>query len=101
MWLKRAGRYFPYLEKRLAEEGLPDDLKYLALAESALITGIRSSKGAVGLWQLMPRTGRAYGLRKDRMIDERLDFERATDASLKYFKNFRDECASWKLVMAA
>jgi membrane-bound lytic murein transglycosylase D len=101
LWLKRAGRYFPYLEKRLAEEGLPDDLKYLAVAESALIAGIRSSKGAVGLWQLMPRTGRAYGLRKDRMIDERLDFERATGASLKYIKNLRDEFVSWKLVMAA
>ena len=101
LWLKRAGRYFPYLEKRLAEEGLPDDLKYLAVAESALITGIRSSKGAVGLWQLMPRTGREYGLRKNHLIDERLDFERATDASLKYIKDLRDEFVSWKLVLAA
>jgi membrane-bound lytic murein transglycosylase D len=101
LWLKRAGRYFPYLEKKLAEQGLPDDLKYLAVAESALITGIRSSKGAMGLWQLMAATGREYGLRKNQMIDERLDLERATDAALDYFKHLRDTFASWTLVLAA
>ena len=101
LWLKRAGRYFPYLEKRLAEEGLPDDLKYLAVAESALITGIRSSKGAVGLWQLMAPTAREYGLRKNQMIDERLDFERATDAALDYIKNLRNTFDSWALALAA
>ena len=101
LWLKRAGRYFPYLEKKLAEEGLPDDLKYLAVAESALITGIRSSKGAVGLWQLMASTGREYGLRRNQMIDERLDFERATDAALNYLKHLRDTFPSWTMVLAA
>ncbi|UCG20006.1 MAG: transglycosylase SLT domain-containing protein [Deltaproteobacteria bacterium] len=101
LWLKRAGRYFPYLEKKLAEEGLPEDLKYLAVAESALITGIRSSKGAVGLWQLMAPTGREYGLRKNQMIDERLDFERATEAALNYIKNLRNTFANWALVLAA
>jgi LysM repeat protein len=101
LWLKRAGRYFPYLEKKLAEEGLPDDLKYLAVAESALITGIRSSKGAVGLWQLMAPTAREYGLRKNHMIDERLDFARATDAALKYIKDLRDTFPNWALVLAA
>jgi len=101
LWFKRAGRYFPYLEKELAEEGLPEDLKYLAVAESALITGIRSSKGAVGLWQLMAPTGREYGLRKSQMIDERLDFERATDAALNYIKHLRDTFGSWTMVLAA
>jgi hypothetical protein len=101
LWLKRAERYFPYLEKRLAQEGLPEDLKYLAVAESALITTIRSSKGAAGLWQLMAPTARQYGLRKNRMIDERLDFERATDAALSYIKHLDDTFASWTLVLAA
>jgi peptidoglycan lytic transglycosylase D len=101
LWLKRAGRYFPYIEQKLAEEGLPDDLKYLAVAESALLTTIRSSKGASGLWQLMARTGRYYGLRKNRLIDERLDFERATDAALTYIKHLRNTFDSWALVLAA
>jgi len=101
LWLKRAGRYFPYIEKRLAEEGLPDDLKYLAVAESALLATIRSSKGASGLWQLMARTGRHYGLRKNRLIDERLDYERATDAALNHIKHLRDSFDSWTLVLAA
>ena len=101
LWLKRTGRYFPYIEQRLAEEGLPGDLKYLAVAESALLPTIRSNKGASGLWQLMPRTGRHYGLRKNRLIDERLDFERATDAALNYIKHLRDSFDSWSLVLAA
>ena len=101
LWLKRAGRYFPCLENKLAEEGLPDDLKYLAVAESALITGIRSSKGAVGMWQLMAPTAREHGLRKNRLIDERLDFELATDAALNYIKHLQDTFSSWTLVLAA
>ena len=47
LWLKRSGRYFPYIEKKLAEAGMPKDLKYLAVAESSLLTGIRSRKGAL------------------------------------------------------
>lgn len=101
LWLKRAGRYFPYIEKKLAEEGMPDDLKYLAVVESALLTSIRSSKGAAGLWQLIARTARQLGLRKNRMIDERLDFERSTEAALSYIKNLRDTFDTWALVLAA
>jgi len=101
MWLKRVGRYFPYIEKRLREEGLPDDLKYLAVAESSLILGIRSPKGALGTWQFMPATGRQHGLRKDRSIDERKDFERATDAALRYLKELHEMFQSWHLAMAA
>lgn len=101
LYLKRSGRYFPYIEQKLAEEGLPDDLKYLAVAESALLTTISSNKGASGLWQLMPRTGRYYGLRKNRLLDERLDFERATDAALTYLKHLRNTFDSWALALAA
>ena len=101
LYLKRSGRYFPYIEQKLAEEGLPDDLKYLAVAESALITTISSNKGASGLWQLMARTGRHYGLRKNRLLDERLDFEQATDAALTYIKHLRNTFDSWALALAA
>jgi membrane-bound lytic murein transglycosylase D len=101
LYLKRSGRYFPYIEQKLAEEGLPDDLKYLAVAESALLTTISSSKGASGLWQLMARTGRHYGLRKNRLLDERLDFERATDAALTHLKHLRNTFDSWALALAA
>ncbi len=101
MWLKRVGRYFPYIEKRLKEEGLPDDLKYLAVAESALIMDIRSSMGAMGPWQFMPGTAREAGLRYDNMIDERRDFEQATTAALKYLKRLRKMFGNWALTMAA
>jgi len=101
MWLKRAGRYFPYIEKKLAEADMPDDLKYVAVAESALITDIKSRKRAVGLWQFMSRTAGRYGLRKNRLIDERLDFERSTEAAIKYLQRLHSEFSSWTLALAA
>ncbi|MDH3803661.1 MAG: lytic transglycosylase domain-containing protein, partial [Deltaproteobacteria bacterium] len=101
LWLKRAGRYFPYIEEKLAEAEMPDDLKYVAVAESALITTIRSSKRAAGLWQFMARTGRRYGLRKNRMLDERLDFERSTEAAITYLTQLHDTFDNWTLALAA
>ncbi|UCG19621.1 MAG: transglycosylase SLT domain-containing protein [Deltaproteobacteria bacterium] len=101
MWLKRAGRYFPYIEEKLAEAGVPGDLKYVAVAESALITDIKSSKRAVGLWQFLSRTARRYGLRKNRLIDERLDFERSTEAAIRYLKRLHSEFGNWTLALAA
>ena len=101
LWIKRAGRYFPYIEKKLAEAQMPDDIKYLALAESALIGYVRSHAGAKGYWQFMTRTARRNGLRKDRMVDERLSFERSTQAALKYLKNLKELLGSWTLAMAA
>ena len=101
MWIKRAGRFLQYIEKKLAEERMPDDLKYLAIAESSLITHIRSRKGAVGTWQFMPHTARRNGLRKDRVMDERLDFERSTEAALRYLKRLKEMFGAWTLAMAA
>ncbi|MFC1823033.1 transglycosylase SLT domain-containing protein [Thermodesulfobacteriota bacterium] len=101
MWLKRAGRYFPYIEEKLEEARMPQDLKYLAVAESSLIVHIRSSKGAMGTWQFMPYTGRKNGLRKDRLIDQRRDFERSTRAALAFLKSLKDHFGSWTLAMAA
>ena len=101
MWLKRAGRYFPYIEEKLAEADMPDDLKYVAVAESALITDIKSRKRAVGLWQFMSSTARRYGLRKNQLIDERLDFERSTEAAIKYLKRLHSEFDNWTLALSA
>ena len=101
LWLKRAGRYFPHIEKKLAEGDMPEDLKYLAVAESSLLTYVGSIKGAKGTWQLMPQTARRNGLRKDRVLDERLNFEESTEAALKYLRELKDEFGTWTLAMAA
>ncbi len=101
MWLKRGARYFPYITRQLKEAGMPEDLKYLAVAESALLRGVRSPAGAVGAWQFMPFTARRYGLRVDRWIDERRNFGKSTAAALAYLRWLHDEFGSWTLAMAA
>lgn len=101
MYLKRAGRYFPYIEKKLHDKGMPDDLKYLAVAESALLTYSRSKKGAKGPWQFMTLAARSNGLRRDRVVDERLNFERSTEAALRNLKRLEEKFGSWALAMAA
>jgi membrane-bound lytic murein transglycosylase D len=101
MLLKRAARYFPYLEKALRDAGMPDDLKYLAVAESSLIPYARSASGALGQWQFIPETGQKKGLRKDHTIDERLALERSTEAAILYLKELKETFGSWTLAMAA
>ena len=101
MWLKRAGRYFPYLEQKLAQEKMPQDIKYLSIAESSLLSHIKSSKGAVGPWQFLSETAKRNGLRSDKMIDERRDFERSTEAALNYLKKLKEMFGTWTLAMAA
>lgn len=102
MWLKRTGRFFSYFEDRLEEEGLPDDLKYLAVAESSLHTHIKSKAGALGIWQLMKSTARRYDLKVERgIIDERLCYERSTDAAMAYINDLKEMFDNWPLVMAA
>lgn len=101
MWLKRAGRYFPYLEKKLARENMPQDIKYLSIAESSLISNIKSNKGAVGFWQFLNDTAKRNGLRSDKRIDERRDFEQSTEAALNYLKKLKEMFGTWTLAMAA
>jgi hypothetical protein len=100
MWLKRAQRYFPYITQRLQEAGLPDDLKYVAVAESSLLTRVVSPAGASGPWQFMDATGRRFGLRKDAYFDDRRNPEKATTAALAYLKSLHQEFGSWTLAMA-
>ena len=77
LYLKRINRWFPMIEKILKQKGVPDDFKYLALAESGL-DNIVSPAGAVGYWQFMKDAGRKYGLIINKEVDERYNIEKAT-----------------------
>ena len=101
LWLKRSKRYLPSIEKILSEEGLPDDLKYIALAESALRPHVGSPKGAVGFWQFLPATGRRYGLTVDDQVDERRNLYASTRAAARYFTELHEKFGSWSLAAAA
>ena len=101
LWLKRSTRYFPYLEQMLEENGLPDDLKYLAVAESALRMHAGSNKGAMGVWQMMPQTARKYGLEVNSRFDERRNIYISTPAAMTYLKDLYTRFGSWALALAA
>jgi membrane-bound lytic murein transglycosylase D len=101
LWLKRSRRYLPYIEETLRDQQMPDDLKYVAFAESSLLPHAGSSKGAVGYWQFIPSTGRKYGLTIHARIDERRNIFTSTRAALRYFKELHDRFCSWTLAAAA
>jgi hypothetical protein len=85
----------------LRKNGLPEDLKYLAIAESALRPHAGSRKGAIGFWQFMAHTGRRYGLVINRYIDERRNIFTSTAAAARYFKELNKLFESWTLAAAA
>jgi membrane-bound lytic murein transglycosylase D len=102
LYLREAKYYFPSIEERLQAEGMPEDLKYIPVLESELNPTARSPKEAVGLWQIIPATGRERSLKINKYIDERQDFERATTAALSKLK--QDYAAlgnDWFLALAA
>lgn len=98
---KRLPLFKPMIEKKLKAAGVPTDIFYLVLAESALRETAVSSAGAAGLWQFMPATAKGYKLRVDEFIDERFNTEKATDAAIKYLKKAYDKFWNWTLAMAA
>lgn len=100
LMLKRAHRYFPVIEQILKKNGVPEDFKYLALAESGFSYKV-SGVGASGFWQFMKSTGEAYGLEISKDVDERYNLEKSTEAACKYFKEAYAEFHSWTLVAAS
>lgn len=93
--------YFPVFEEALDRHGMPQELKYLAVVESALYPGARSRAAAVGLWQFMIGTGKMYGLRSDSYVDERCDVYKSTDAACRYLKDLHRIFGNWELALAA
>jgi hypothetical protein len=101
LWLKRSTRFLPVIEALLAEAGVPDDLKYVALAESALRPHAGSPKGAIGFWQFLADTGRKYGLTINARIDERRNLRASTQAAIRFFQKLYADFGSWSLAAAA
>jgi hypothetical protein len=98
--IKNTYKYFPLIEKILAENGIPDDFKYLAVAESSLRNEV-SPKGARGIWQFMGNTGDYYGLEINAEVDERYHLEKATKAACDYLKGYKKRFGDWTLSAAA
>lgn len=98
--MKRANKYFPVIEPILAKNGVPDDFKYLAVAESGL-QNVVSPAGATGFWQIMRATGREYGLEVNSNVDERYHLEKATEVACRYLKRYKEKYGSWTLAAAA
>jgi membrane-bound lytic murein transglycosylase D len=100
-WLGRSKDYMAMLQSILKENGLPEELSYIAFIESGLNPTVRSHANAVGMWQFIKGTATRYGLRVDWWIDERMDPEKATYAAAKYFKNLYGMFDSWYLAAAS
>jgi len=99
-YLKLMPRYFPLIENILRQEGVPDDFKYLAVAESGLRMAV-SPAGAKGLWQFLKGTAQEQGLRVTSEVDERYHVEKSTRAACRYLKQLHRQFGSWTLAAAA
>lgn len=100
LFMKRARRYFPQIEQILKENGIPDDFKYLVLAESDLRNQV-SPSGAVGVWQFLEGTAKDYGLEVNDNVDERYHLEKSTVAACRFIKDSKELFGSWTMAAAA
>jgi membrane-bound lytic murein transglycosylase D len=98
--IKRANKVFPIIEPILKEYNIPDDFKYLAVAESALVNAV-SPAGARGVWQFMPQTGKEKGLEINEFVDERYHLEKSTVAACKYLQEAKNKYGNWTLAAAS
>ncbi len=103
LMFKRANKYFPIIERILAENGIPDDFKYLAVAESALLVNNPSSARASGLWHFLPSTAKEkrFKLEVNKNVDERYHIEKSTVAAAIYLKAAKNKFGSWTLAAAS
>tara|TARA_R110002072_G_scaffold282761_3_gene445970 strand:+ start:44616 stop:45521 length:906 start_codon:yes stop_codon:yes gene_type:complete len=99
-YIKRAKRFFPEIEKALVKNGIPEDMKYLCVAESGLAQ-VTSRSGAKGFWQFMSPTAKEYGLKINTEIDERMNVEKSTSAACKYLNAANKKFDDWFLAAAA
>jgi len=100
-WLERKGRWEGYITQQLQAHGMPKDLLYLAMVESGFNPHATSPAAAAGIWQFIPGTGRKFGLRIDRFVDERRDPWKSTQAAIVYLSSLYQEFGDWRLAMAA
>jgi len=98
--LKLSKRFFPIIEQRLKENGVPDDFKYLCVAEGNL-QNLSSRVGASGFWQFMNYTGPGYNLEINNNVDQRYDLIKATDAACKYMKQAYAKFGNWTVAAAS
>lgn len=98
--MKRAARFFPIIEPILKKYNIPDDLKYLAVAETGLLNDV-SPAGAKGFWQFLEGTGKEFGLVINEDVDERFHVEKSTEAACKFMNRMYAKYKSWTLVCAA
>ncbi|MFP6581846.1 MAG: LysM peptidoglycan-binding domain-containing protein [Candidatus Hydrogenedentota bacterium] len=99
--LNRSARYLPYIRREFERAGLPNDLVWLAMVESQFTPRINSRVGAGGMWQFMPSTGKRFGLERDHFMDQRYDWKKSTQASIKYLSDLYDLFDSWPLAVSA
>ncbi|BBO68227.1 hypothetical protein DSCA_21570 [Desulfosarcina alkanivorans] len=98
---KRSGKYRPMILRKLEAAGLPAELSWLPLIESGFKVKALSRARALGLWQFIPSTGYKFGLKRDQYIDERIDFEKSSDAAIAYLKELHSIFGDWSTVLAA